>query len=133
MGMYLELSRPKGDVSRWEKVLKRLILLNQHYPLGIKNCHSSELQRGFHKNLDTMEKLYSVILNSFTSMGLIFFGGYANAMYSKYMPKRLKVKLQKIPDFDVLSEDPMRSATILKERLTEHHYKNITYFQSKRH
>lgn len=126
MGMYLELSRPKGDVSRWEKVLKRLILLNQHYPLGIKNCHSSELQRGFHKNLDTMEKLYSVILNSFTSMGLIFFGGYANAMYTKYMPKRLKVKLQKFPDFDVLSEDPKRSATILKERLTEHHYKNIT-------
>jgi hypothetical protein len=126
MGMYLELSRPKGDVSRWEKVLKRLILLNQHYPLGVKNCHSSELQRRFHKNLDTMESLYSVILNSFTSMGLIFFGGYANAMYSKYMPKRLRGSLQKIPDFDVLSEDPKRSATILKERLTEHNYKNIT-------
>ena len=126
MGMYLELSRPKGDVSRWEKVLKRLILLNQHYPLEVKNCHSSDLQRVFHKNPDTMEKLYSVILNSFTSMGLIFFGGYANAMYSKYMPKRLKVNLQKIPDFDVLSEDPKRSATILKERLTENNYKNIT-------
>ena len=28
MAMYLELSRPKGDVSRWEKVLKRLTLLN---------------------------------------------------------------------------------------------------------
>ena len=27
MSMYLELSRPEGDVSRWEKVLKRLILL----------------------------------------------------------------------------------------------------------
>ena len=33
MAMYLELSRPKGDVSRWEKVLKRLTLLNKHYPL----------------------------------------------------------------------------------------------------
>ena len=29
MGMYLELSRPAGDVSRWEKVLKRLTLLKQ--------------------------------------------------------------------------------------------------------
>ena len=29
MSMYLELSRPDGDVSRWEKVLKRLILLNK--------------------------------------------------------------------------------------------------------
>ena len=33
MSMYLELSRPKGDVGRWEKVLKRLILLNKHYPI----------------------------------------------------------------------------------------------------
>ena len=28
MSMFLELSRPAGDVSRWEKVLKRLTLLN---------------------------------------------------------------------------------------------------------
>ena len=33
MAMYLELSRPDGDVSRWEKVLKRLTLLNKHYPM----------------------------------------------------------------------------------------------------
>jgi len=30
MGMFLELSRPNGDVSRWEKVHKRLVLLNKH-------------------------------------------------------------------------------------------------------
>ena len=33
MAMFLELSRPDGDVSRWEKVHKRLNLLNKHYPL----------------------------------------------------------------------------------------------------
>ena len=33
MSMYLELSRPNGNISRWEKVLKRLNLLNKHYPL----------------------------------------------------------------------------------------------------
>jgi hypothetical protein len=33
MSMYLELSRPKGDVSRWKKVYERLILLNTHYPM----------------------------------------------------------------------------------------------------
>ena len=36
MSMYLELSRPRGDVSRWEKVLKRLLLLNRNYPLKRK-------------------------------------------------------------------------------------------------
>jgi hypothetical protein len=38
MAMYLELSRPDGDVSRWEKVQKRLTLLNNHYPLKGYDC-----------------------------------------------------------------------------------------------
>lgn len=33
MNMYLELSRPAGMVSRWEKVYQRLLLLNAAYPL----------------------------------------------------------------------------------------------------
>jgi hypothetical protein len=33
MSMYLELSRPKGDVSRWKKVYARLTALNKHYPI----------------------------------------------------------------------------------------------------
>ena len=47
MAMYLELSRPKGDVSRWEKVLKRLILLNKHYPLKNPRCHALNFMRSF--------------------------------------------------------------------------------------
>jgi hypothetical protein len=31
MSMYLELSRPMGDSSRWEKVMKRLNLLNKYH------------------------------------------------------------------------------------------------------
>jgi hypothetical protein len=33
MSTYLELSRPEGDVSRWNKVYKRMMLLNDEYPL----------------------------------------------------------------------------------------------------
>jgi hypothetical protein len=33
MSMYLELSRPRGDVSRWIKVYNRLQLLNKHHPI----------------------------------------------------------------------------------------------------
>ena len=36
MSMYLELSRPRGDVSRWKKVYTRLQLLNKHHPIVCK-------------------------------------------------------------------------------------------------
>lgn len=39
MSMYLELSRPRGDVSRWTKVYKRLLLLNKHHPI---TCEQDE-------------------------------------------------------------------------------------------
>lgn len=33
MAAYLELSRPRGQVDRWEKVMKRLSLVNRAYPI----------------------------------------------------------------------------------------------------
>ena len=47
MSMYLELSRPEGDINRWEKVLKRLVLLNKYYPLKGKDCRNTQTQRMF--------------------------------------------------------------------------------------
>jgi hypothetical protein len=34
MLMYLEISRPRGQVDRWKKVYERLVLLNDEYPPG---------------------------------------------------------------------------------------------------
>lgn len=42
MSMYLELSRPHGDVSRWEKVYGRLQLLNKHYPVSCPGGKETE-------------------------------------------------------------------------------------------
>jgi hypothetical protein len=42
MSMYLELSRPRGDVSRWEKVYKRLTLLNKAHPVTCKKDSETE-------------------------------------------------------------------------------------------
>ena len=42
MSMYLELSRPRGDIERWKKVYKRLLLLNKHYPVGCKSSKDSD-------------------------------------------------------------------------------------------
>jgi hypothetical protein len=43
MNIYLELSRPSGDVSRWEKVYERLLLLNQEHPLKAGRCVENPL------------------------------------------------------------------------------------------
>ncbi len=41
------------------------------------------------------------------------------------MPKNLQKKLQKIPDFDVLTEEPLITAEIVKERLSDIGIKDI--------
>jgi len=124
MGMYLELSRPAGDVSRWEKVLKRLTLLNKNYPLVGKECAKVSFQRAMADN-EKSDEIYDNVEQTLIDQGVVFFGGYALSMYSKYMPKHLKHKLEKIPDFDVLSEEPLLTAQIVKERLADINIKNV--------
>jgi hypothetical protein len=118
MGMYLELSRPQGDVSRWEKVLKRLTLLNKNYPLKGKECLNIDFQRRM-SNSKASNVIYDVVKEAFVDQGVIFFGGYALSLYSQYMPEELRRKLQKIPDFDVLSENPLETAKFVQEKLSD--------------
>ena len=142
MSMYLELSRPQGDVSRWEKVLKRLSLLNKHYPLKGKQCDYEEIQRLFEygvkqsvnkisgdetiNNLTKVESdIFTTTRDSLISQGCVFFGAYANRMVLKQHPKIKKVAIPRIPDFDVLSLEPKNTARIIKERLVDIGIKKI--------
>jgi hypothetical protein len=109
--MYLELSFPDGDVSRWEKVLKRLVLLNKHYPLYPKKCNN--IQRNSILPLDE-KHVFNVVKQCFVSEGVMFIGGYANALYSKYSKTPT---LKNLPDFDVLSEDPEKTCELVKKKL----------------
>lgn len=124
MSMYLELSRPEGMVSRWEKVLKRLILLNKNYPLEGKNCVNEDFMRIFEGDKDDQHKIYNIVKCFFIDEGLVFFGGYACTLYGKYMPKRHRRILDNIPDFDVLSETPFKTAYLLKKKLIDEGYDN---------
>lgn len=125
MSMYLELSRPDGDISRWEKVLKRLNLLNKYYPLTANNCDMIDFQRKMDNKMEDNEKIYFMARDLFIDEGLVFFGGYASSLYSKYVDDNFKSKSHKIPDFDVLSEDPEKIAVLLKEKLESNGIKNI--------
>jgi len=126
MNMYLELSRPAGDVSRWEKVLKRLTLLNKHYPLKTNaNCNTVDFQRKVESSKIDAEKVYYMVRDVFVEQEVIFIGGYAVKLYARYMKKNERNLIQHIPDFDVLSEDPELCATIISERLNQHGFTNI--------
>lgn len=119
MSMYLELSRPKGDVTRWEKVLNRLVLLNKHYPIQNYNCKNIEVRRKFtNKQYKSQTKmLFNTIKNAFIREGVVFFGGFAFGLYSKYMPRYFKKARNNQLDFDVLSTNANKTAQYIKDTL----------------
>lgn len=264
MAMYLELSRPDGDVSRWEKVQKRLVLLNNHYPLKGYDCDKIQYQRGFEVDNDSslgiidesksvslesrtksnssksrsksehsggksrshkrskrnsrdqsrsesnsrsesesrsesnshseskspsylssktptptptesrskqttksleltkskekskdksentytvdvarlsyntekellleQSNIYTIVRDTFIKNNVVFFGGYANILYSRYMPKHQRRLIQKIPDFDVLSEDPRIVCEDVVSELLLRNYKKVRYVKHK--
>ena len=130
MSMYLELSRPKGDVTRWEKVLKRLILLNKNFPLKGTGCHNLDFQRKARTKLQ--DKIFYIVKSTLINQGVVFFGGYASKLYSKYMSKNFQKKFKNIPDFDVLSESPHFTATIIKDQLIENNIKDVIIVKHKK-
>jgi hypothetical protein len=70
MSMYLELSRPRGDVSRWKKVYERLLLLNKRYPLVCPAQVPREetpLNDKNRKKIESILKKYNVVLLGITA------------------------------------------------------------------
>jgi hypothetical protein len=124
MSMYLELSRPDGDISRWEKVLKRMSLLNHYYPLHATHCNEVDFQR-IMDDPTQMHEIYDNVKQSLIDQGVVFFGGYALTQYSRYMPKEFQHKINDIPDFDVFTETPQLVSQIVKERLEDIGIKNV--------
>jgi len=130
MSMYLELSRPQGAVTRWEKVYSRLKLLNKHYPfISKKISEKCTTQRGkISKTINIqrqestlspniLKKIYKFTKEFFIEKECVFFGAYAHQLYSKYMPSSLRRKNEFIPDFDVLSTSLKQHATELYNSL----------------
>ena len=92
MSMYLELSRPRGDVSRWGKVYTRLQLLNDHYPLTCPTVENEaeDLDDAKRKEVETILKKYPVVLLGITA---------SQAIHEKKRPKwKAPVTLLAEPD-----------------------------------
>ena len=129
MAMYLELSRPSGDITRWEKVLKRLNLLNKNYPLKATNCDPDSFEKSlsarsynkqyFHEKDKIQDVIKSVAALSSTSSSdkLVLIGGYAFSLYSRYLKNQERAYLTENPVFDMLSSNPDKTAKLIKEKL----------------
>jgi hypothetical protein len=129
MAMYLELSRPSGDITRWEKVLKRLNLLNKNYPLKALDCDPDSFAKSlsarsynkqyFHEKDKIQDVIKSVVASpaSSSSDKLVLIGGYAFSLYSRYLKNQQRKYLAENPVFDILSTTPDKTAKLIKEKL----------------
>ena len=124
--MYLELSRPMGDVSRWDKVYQRLKLLEQRFPISkclISNKNkNSTLNRSFSSYQYDESQLHDHLKELFIEDNVIFFGFSA---YTEYMYTYKKKKKVKAADFEVISTDYIACANRIRTNLTNLGYQPI--------
>lgn len=87
MNMYLELSRPLGEVERWEKVYKRLVLLNMAAPPHTRSCSKRRSKRSRVGKVD--KHIHDVLVDYICEHQLVFCGADLQRIYAN--PKTQKV------------------------------------------
>lgn len=110
MSIYLELSRPRGDVSRWKKVYQRLQLLNQHYPIACKPHDDREPFLAHPKTLAKYLSTHKVVL-----LGL-----HATQLHLKENEERWSLPIDLLCLPDRFEESSKALAKILDGKLEEH-------------
>lgn len=113
MLMYLELSRPRGEVRRWEKVFERLMLFNEFVP--IRSCYS---RSPLLKNALTQEQIeytiHFVIQNQRVFAGADLLSFYEQS-YKKKLESTKWILSQKKPILFFSSNALADANTILAE------------------
>ena len=87
MSLHQELSRPLGDVSRWEKIYNRMNILNKYYPVKKGNVKTSISNSINEKLKPIMISLNSLFFDNnaiYCNLNLI------KCIYKKYFPTNLK-------------------------------------------
>jgi hypothetical protein len=123
MSMYSELSNPDGQVSRWEKVLKRLTLFNKIHPMQQQHCNNkhtlSSQSEDAHAHVELSDVTYKTAMQVLIDQECVFFGSVAMNLFSDQAPKWRRKFIQRSPDFDVISEAPKKTAEAVAEALNK--------------
>ena len=96
MNMYLELSRPAGDISRWTKVHTRLLLFDETYPFNTKSCTEQwydkqnnaildDMQSRTEENYRENEMVFRKATDYCRAIGAVFFGSLAMEQYGTHL------------------------------------------------
>ena len=121
MMMYLEMSRPRGMVSRWEKVYERLQLINRNFPPRAKNSTRSSLK----SEISTApENVRTLVLNYCLEMERVLFaGGDFEQFYRRVIDgKRDIFDLKKVKGvIGILCPDVKKDAIAIKKYLGDEH------------
>ncbi len=113
MGMYLELSRPKGEVERWNKVYLRLLYLNKAVPPKTRGCGPEtpfKIPRGLHTE----------ILSYISKHSLIFAGAELKKVYKQPGKKDNYWILHGSSPILAFSDAPERDAQEVKRMAIKH-------------
>ena len=98
MSVYLELSRPMGNVDRWKKVYQRIRLLNDEYPVVCPT--SDEAVNEEYASPEVREKLEGLLLNN----DVVLIGYNASTIQSGKDEWKLPLDLLVQPkDFDKIN------------------------------
>ena len=112
MMMYLELSRPKGEVSRWVKVYERLQLMNKAFPM--KKCVKEE-RKPKEIPLELRKQIHEFCIEN----KKILAGARLEKVYFKSMESSTPMSWETREGGAVVfySQDPKKDALILRQRL----------------
>ena len=112
MMMYLELSRPMGEVSRWEKVYERLLLINEFIP--IRKCDGR-----LAKSSGLTQEQVENVMRKIVAEKRIFAGGDLVGFYSLSLHKKKRPVAQWLlsthKPIYFYSPDPAKDAADLAE------------------
>jgi hypothetical protein len=133
MLMHLELSRPDGDISRWDKVAQRLALLNEAYPMRQAGCTSrvrSRIERDADKLNERHPKLLSKLRDFMAERGVVFCGSFAVNELNHELRKKRIPGITGPAELIVLSKEPKEVAMDVKRRLTADRIKaDVEHFE----
>jgi hypothetical protein len=112
MLMYLELSRPRGEVRRWEKVFERLSLFNEFVP--VKQCKMSRnMFRGGLTSEQTQYTINYIIENKLIFAGADLLEFYDQAL--KYKKQATNWILSSKKPIIFFSNDTDKDSKVLRE------------------